>query len=164
MEAIQRRIIRPQKLIHVEPFRVVVLWSNGEIRSNDFTAKVEQWKNGRNKHLAKLAKPEVFLSATIHENALAFKRIRLVVPGIPGTQPLDLDPDVMFEESIKLGKSISGTKPLPIPKARIIKSRTPVQINSSAQGFDLTVGSQSFHFTSARPLIRVGDELIELEN
>ncbi len=157
-------MIRPKKLIQVDAFKVVLLWSNGEIRSNDFTEKVEQWKHGRNKQLAKLANPDVFMSAAIHGNALAFKKIKLRVPGIKGAQPLDLDPDVMFEESIKLGKSVSRSGIQKVSRSKPALKSPTIEMKFSPEGSDLSVNGKSYHFSAARPLIQIGDELIEIEN
>jgi len=157
-------MIRPKKLIQVDAFKVVLLWSNGEIRSNDFTEKVEQWKHGRNKQLAKLANPDVFMSAAIHGNALAFKKIKLRVPGIESTQPLDLDPDVMFEESVKLGKSVSRSDIQKVSRRKPAFKSSTVELKFSSEGSDLNIGGKLYHFPFARPLIQVGDELIEIEN
>ncbi|GAB2569500.1 hypothetical protein GCM10027190_19400 [Spirosoma areae] len=156
-------MIRPKKLIQVEPFNVVLLWSNNEIRSNDFSEKVEQWKHGLNKQLAKLANRDVFMSATIHNNALAFKKIKLRVPGIAGTQPLDLDPDVMFQESVKLGRTVSTGKSLKTHRKKLLSTPPIGEIRFSSQGSDLDLGGKSYHFSSACPLIQIGDELIEID-
>lgn len=164
METIQRRLIPPQKLLQVDPFKVLLLWSNGEIRSNDFTEKIEQWKSGRNKQLANLANPSVFMSATVHDNALAFKKIKIRIPAIEGTQPLDLDPDVMFKDSVKLGRTISHSRASRISRRKDETKEHPiVEIKFSSEGSDLNFGGKFYHLSSARPLIRIGDEIIEID-
>ncbi len=164
METVQRSLIRPQKLIQVDQFNVLLLWSNGEIRSNDFTEKVEHWKNGKNKQLARLANPDVFMSATVHGNALAFKKIKVRIPGIDGTQPLDLDPDVMFQDSVKLGRTISHATLSRISRRRNRGDAHPtVEIKFSSEGSDLNLGGKSYHLSAARPLIQIGDEIIEID-
>ena len=161
METIRRRLIRPKKLIQVTPFNVVLLWSNDEIRVNDFALKIEEWKVGRNKQLAKLANPVTFMSATIHNNTLAFNKIKLRIPGMEEAQPLDLDPDVLFQDSIKLGQVVQNKD---LIKKKQINSR------SAKSKFKVTIvgkGSSSevsYHFPAARHLIQVDDDLIEIND
>jgi hypothetical protein len=98
MATIQPRLIRIRDVIHVEPFRIICRWSNGEARVNDFTQKVVRWRNSRNQELAQLADPTKFVTAFAQNGTIAFSGVQVDV-GDLGLQPLDLDPDVLFAES-----------------------------------------------------------------
>ena len=160
METVQRRLIRPEKLIHATPFNVVLLWSNGEIRLNDFATKVEEWKAGQNKQLAKLANPVTFMSAVIHENTLAFNKIKLRIPGVTGTQPLDLDPDVLFRESVKLGHIVASKDIVKSHRGRRVSPESKFKITITGEG---NAAAMAYYLPVTRHLIQVDGELIEID-
>lgn len=164
METIQRRLIRPKKLIHVAPFNVVLLWSNGDIRLNDFAVKIEEWKVGANKQLIKLADPAIFMSAMIHNNALAFKKVKFRIPGLEGFQLLDLDPDVMFQESTKLGRVVTSKNLIKKWRVNQGSSKFEIEIKSIPKEGDVDTTKKIYHFNAVRYLLQVDDELIEMEN
>ncbi len=98
MGAIQPKLIRIQELLDIQPFKITCRWSNGEIRVNDLGQAVERWQKGPNRELAQLADPLKFQTAFAQSGTVAFAGI-LVDMGDMGLQPIDLDPDVLFEES-----------------------------------------------------------------
>jgi hypothetical protein len=154
MERIRRQLIRPKKILEIEPYKVVMLWSNGEIRVNDFTTDVDKWNTGANKYLVKLVAPKAFMTAFIQENTLAFSGVKVKVPGISGSQPLDLDPDVLYQESKKIGISVSPEE--------ISKPNNPRR-KSEKSTFEIT--GNSIHFSTTDALfVRMRDELIKIEN
>lgn len=161
METVQRRLIRPKKLVHVAPFNVVLLWSNGEIRLNDFATKVENWRVGDNKLLARLANPAVFMSAMIHDNTLAFNKIKLRIPGVSGTQPLDLDSDVLFKESVRLGRIVANKDLVKSHRANRTKREPKFKITITDEGISERI---SYYLPTARHLIQVDGDLIEIDN
>ena len=103
MGTIQPKMIRIREMLDVQPFRIVCRWSNGDIRVNDFTHEVVRWQKSRNQALAQLADPEKFRTAFAQSGTIAFGGILVDMDTI-GLQPLDLDPDVLFEESMKAGQ------------------------------------------------------------
>ena len=107
MGKIQSKIIRLEKILLVEPFRIVGLWSNGETRINDFSKEVDRWKTSQNKELKKLANKWVFKTAFVKEGTLAFSGSTLQVPGVPGDQPVDFDRRVLYNDSQLIGNVVS---------------------------------------------------------
>ncbi|RCR66110.1 hypothetical protein [Larkinella punicea] len=169
MERIRRQLIRPKKLLEIEPYKAVILWSNGEIRVNDFSQEVQEWEAGANKYLAKLAVPKVFMTAFIKENALAFSGVKIKVPGIPGTQPLDLDPDVLYKDSKKIGRSVSPEEISTFTNPRRKPEKPAIELTFSKKGKSIQF---SFGDSEAPELgrkiralfIQMGNELIKIEN
>jgi len=104
MATIQPKLIRIREVLQVDPFQIICRWSNGEIRINDLTQEVTRWQKSRNLELAQLADPDKFKTAFAQSGTIAFAGI-LVDTGDMGLQALDLDPDVLFSESILVVKS-----------------------------------------------------------
>jgi hypothetical protein len=106
MGTIQPKLIRISEIIDIQGFKLICLWSNGEVRVNDFDPIVRQWDTGRNQFLAQLSEPGIFHTAFAKSGTVAFAGA-LVDIGDMGLQPLDLDPDVLFETSQLIGESVS---------------------------------------------------------
>ncbi|GAB3336111.1 hypothetical protein GCM10027299_45790 [Larkinella ripae] len=136
---------------------------------NDYTEEVEKWRTGSNNYLKKLTSPKVFMTAYIKDNTLAFSGVKIRVPGIPGTQPLDLDPDEMLKESAKLGRSFSREEEKKLNRPKQNTALSNIEIRFSSEG-DVFISGKSFHISSGKssptvkPLLQIGDELIEIEN
>ena len=174
MAKIQQGFVKLQKLLQVEPYKVVGLWSNGETRLHGFTDKIEDWKNSSNKELKKLANPKVFKSAFVNNGTLAFAGSTVQVPGVPGPQPVDFDRRVLYNESQLIGKAVTYADAILRQTSRIKRRRQPptlpvnLQIKSHSRIFEVdseTIKkmSQEKLGTPVTPLIVIGDELIELE-
>lgn len=174
MAKIQQRFVTLQRLLHVEPFKIVGLWSKGETRLHDFTDKIENWKNGSNKELKKLANPKVFKSAFVNNGTLAFAGSTVRVPGVPGAQPVDFDCRVLHEESQLIGRAVTYADAIQHQTSRIKPRRRPaslpVNLHIKPQSSIFKVDSETIKKmyqkklgTPVTPLIVIGDELIELE-
>ena len=96
-------MIRVKELLHVEPFKLLCRWSNDEVRINDLTQEVGHWEKSQNQELAQLANPDKFKTAFAQNGTVAFAGILVDVDDM-GSQPLDLDPDTLFDTSKKVGQ------------------------------------------------------------
>lgn len=86
------------EILKVEPFKVTCLWNNGDIRLNDFTDKIEIFK--QSERLKPLLDFDKFSQVSINQgNTLSWKVIRN--NNLTEKLPLiSFDPDILFEESI----------------------------------------------------------------
>lgn len=88
------------KIIAIEPFKITTLWNNGEIRMNDFSTFLIG-------SLARLQDVSVFMSAAVSEERTLYWPNVLITTTLPTriiTAPLDLDPDVLYSESLLVKK------------------------------------------------------------
>jgi DNA-binding XRE family transcriptional regulator len=98
------QLVRISKILSVEPFKITVIWNNGEIRINDFMKLFEQWKVSKNTHLLGLSDWEVFKNVSVsHEPSRTLEWVNYPITftfkGKTQTAPTDLDPDVLYQES-----------------------------------------------------------------
>ena len=175
MAKVQKRFVELQKLLQIKPYKIVGLWSNGETRLNDFTDEVEEWRNGSNKELKKLANAKVFHTAFIRNGTLAFSGSTVRVPGIPGPQPVDFDRRVLYADSQLIGTAVTYEEaihhqknrlnrhkhPLPLPGGFKVKPQKSNNFRTDTEPINKI--SQKIGIPLA-PLIVIGDELVELEN
>ncbi len=60
------QLTRISKITNIEPFKITILWNNGEVRIVDFTKFFEGWKKSNNPpHLLKLSDWEVFKKVSV---------------------------------------------------------------------------------------------------
>ena len=131
------QLVRISKIISVEPFKITALWNNGEIRINDFSKSFEIWANSENNHLLGLMNWEIFKDVSVTNEpprTMEWKNypITFTWKGKTQTAPTDLDPDVLYHESVFLRKIEA------IPVGNILKkarenaglSQTDVAINA----------------------------------
>ena len=86
------------KIIKVEPYKITNLWSNGEVRVNDFNQKLDIFK--QNERYKSLLDFEVFSQVSVNEgDTLTWENIRFRNT-VGNLIPISFDPDVLFEESI----------------------------------------------------------------
>ena len=93
--------MRPPRIIKitkVEPYKVTTLWSNGEVRMNDFTNKLTLFQ--KSERLKVLLDFNEFSQVSINQgDTLSWENIQF--QNTRGTlTPISFDPDVLFEESI----------------------------------------------------------------
>lgn len=92
------RLPRIIKIIKVEPYKVTTLWSNGEVRMNDFAKNLILFQ--QSERLKVLLDFEKFSQVSINQGdtlvweTIQFKNTR------GNLIPIAFDPDVLFEESI----------------------------------------------------------------
>lgn len=172
MEKVQSKLIRLEKLLLVNPYRIVSLWSNGEIRINDFSKEVTEWRTGKVKELKKLANTKVFKSAFVKDGTLAFALSTVQIPGIPGDQPIDFDRRKLYNDSQLIGHAVTYSDAIHHQKSRLNRRKRSIELPKGVKvrsqpddfSYDLEpinkisqkIGSPVTH------LIVIGDELVEL--
>lgn len=92
--------MRPPRLVRilrVEPFRVTALWTNGEVRLNDFSEKLPHF--AAHPRWQKLTDFEEFRQVAVGESdTLTWPN--LAAPNAKGNMtPVAFDPDVLYAES-----------------------------------------------------------------
>jgi hypothetical protein len=93
------------KILKVEAFKVLVTWNNGELRVIDFAKNFDTWKKENNNILFPLMNEVLFKEVSISESGtLQWKNIptKFVWKGQERTEPLELDPIVLYEQSKEL--------------------------------------------------------------
>ena len=86
------------KIIKVEPYKITTLWSNGEVRMNDFTQKLALFQ--QSERLKILLNFEEFSQVSVNQGDtlswgnIKFKNTR------GNLTPISFDPDVLFDESV----------------------------------------------------------------
>ncbi len=104
------------EVLNVEPFKVTCLWSTGQVRVNDFTEEMEEWKVQNYEIYLPLTNYAVFSSVAISEaGTLTWPAapITFTFDGQTRTEPLDLDPIVLYETS----KPLSAYRLVPVEQA-----------------------------------------------
>lgn len=106
----QRNPLLPRiaRILTVEPFSITALWTNGEVRRNDFELLFEQWKRDNDTQLFPLFDFEIFKRASISPTRtlcwltvlIEVKLSRRTIEG-----PLDLDPDELYQQSTLVRKT-----------------------------------------------------------
>lgn len=86
------------KIIKVEPYKITTLWSNGEVRMNDFAKKLALFQ--QSERLKVLLDSEKFLQVSVNQgDTLSWENIQS--KNTRGDLiPISFDPDVLFEESV----------------------------------------------------------------
>lgn len=174
MARIQQRFVKLQKLLQIQPFKIVGLWSNGETRLNDFSSEVEQWRNGSSKELKKLANPKVFKTAFVKDGTLAFAGSSVNIPGVPGDQPVDFDRRVLYNDSQLIGNVVSYEDAIRHQKKRVEHRKRRISVVAHLEhklpdpGYSktdlLSINKLSKKIDAPIALLTViGDELVELE-
>ena len=132
-----KQLIRISKIVSVEPFKVTVLWNNGEVRVTDFGPFFEKWNASQNTHLLNLTNWETFKMVSVSDEpprTLQWKNLLNTFSwkGKTQTAPTDLDPDVLFQESTFLRKieQIPVGNILKQARERFGLSQTDVAINA----------------------------------
>ena len=175
MARIQQDFVKLQKLLQIEPFKIVGLWSNGETRLNDFSNEVVQWRTGTNKELKKLATPKIFKTAFVKDGTLAFTGSTVRVPGIEEDQPVDFDRRKLYLDSQLIGNAVSYEQAIQHQRSRLRNQKRRVSAvahleHESSESNDFKMELEPISKLSQKigapviHLIVIGDELVELEN
>ncbi|MCU0467118.1 MAG: hypothetical protein MUF58_00835 [Arcicella sp.] len=86
------------KILNVEPFKITTLWTNGDVRVNDFAEKLELFSN--NERLKLLTNFKEFSQVEVNEgDTLSWKNLQSHNT-IGRMLPISFDPDVLFDESM----------------------------------------------------------------
>lgn len=97
-----KRLPRIVRIISVRNFIIRSLWNNGEVRDIDFKPMIESWKKSNEDLYEPLYSPKIFKSVAVSdEHTLCWPAIKIKVTfkGITKETPLDMDPDVLYENS-----------------------------------------------------------------
>ena len=110
----------------VESYKITCVWSTGEIRSNDLAI----YANGDNERLQRLADVSAFSNVEVADGTLQWPSIELPASfrGNLILQPLSLDPDVLYKESILVGTSTRVLLSFCLKKARIESGLTQNEV------------------------------------
>ncbi len=93
---------RITKILKIESFKLHLLWNNAEVREIDFTTFFQKWEQEGNTDLLRLKDVNAFKQACISEQrTLEWENLPVSVTFKEQTQifPLELDPDVLYQNS-----------------------------------------------------------------
>ena len=93
---------RLTKIQKIEPFKVWTLWNNAEIRVIDFDILFQIWAEQKAENLLKLRDFDNFKQVSLSESrTLEWKNLptTFTFKGKTSVQPLELDPDVLYQNS-----------------------------------------------------------------
>ena len=126
---------RITKILRIEPFKILILWNNAEIREIDFVPLFQMWKTDSNEKLLKLHDFTIFNKVSLSSSrTLQWENlpIQFSFKGKTFTQPLELDPDVLYKNSVLVRKveRISIGQILRKTREELGLTQTEVAINS----------------------------------
>ncbi len=93
---------RITKILQTEPFKLLTIWNNAEIREIDFEPMFQMWQKNGEMNLLKIQDFDVFKNVSISlSRTLQWENIPIsfTFKGKTSSQPLELDPDVLYENS-----------------------------------------------------------------
>lgn len=87
--------------IAIEPNRIITRWSNGEIRQNDYSAQVNEWRQSANPLHRLLADWENFRQVVNNNGVLSWPSVRVKVDLSESlnNEPFEFDPVTTYKES-----------------------------------------------------------------
>lgn len=97
-----KNLPRITEIIKIEPFKISCRWTTGEVRVIDFEAKFGAWQEGGKSFLNPLKNYENFENVAIKDGTLQWPSVGVSYTDLNGktqTQAIDLDPDVLYQES-----------------------------------------------------------------
>ena len=122
---------RITKIIQVEPFKIQLLWNNSEVREIDFDVFFKKWAVENNQNLRRLENYEDFKQVTLSdEKTLIWHNLStsFTFKGQNIISPLDLDPDVIYENSRLIKKVERISIGYLLKKAREEANLTQLQV------------------------------------
>jgi DNA-binding XRE family transcriptional regulator len=126
---------RITKIIQVEPFKIQLLWNNSEVREIDFDIFFKKWVTENNQNLLRLENYEDFKQVTLSdEKTLIWHNLStsFTFKGQNIIAPLDLDPDVIYENSRLIKKVERISIGYLLKKAREEANLTQLQVAQNA--------------------------------
>ena len=102
-----KNLPRITKILKIEPFKILTLWNNSEVRLIDFEPFFVQWKAENQVNLLQLTDFEAFKGVLVSDTHTLFWENILITVSLKNrkiTASLDLDPDVLFEKSTLVKK------------------------------------------------------------
>ena len=94
---------RITKILKIEPFKILLLWNNAEVREIDFTPLFQKWEKENNTDLLRLKDYDSFKQVSLSEqHTIEWQNLPIEInfKGKSQSFPLELDPDVLFQNSI----------------------------------------------------------------
>lgn len=104
------------QLYKVEPFKVTCLWNTGEMRVIDFEETMQKWRSEGYELMQPLFDYDTFKHVSLGETGtLQWTNVPIIFTfdGQTHTEPLDLDPIVLYETS----KPLSAYRLVPVEQA-----------------------------------------------
>ncbi len=126
---------RITKILKIQDFKILTLWNNAEIREIDFEPLFQIWKNNNEEMLLKLQSITVFNKVSVSSSrTLQWENvpIQFSFKGKTSSQPLELDPDVLYQKSVlkRQVERISIGQILRKTRKELGLTQTDVAINS----------------------------------
>ena len=93
---------RITKILGIQPFNLQLLWNTSEVREIDFSNFFDKWSKEKNESLLRLKNYEDFKQVQVSaERTLVWNNLSVpfTFRGEAKTAGLDLDPDVLYENS-----------------------------------------------------------------
>lgn len=93
---------RITKILKIEPFKITLLWNNTEVRETDFTIWFSKWAQADDHNLLRLKDFEAFKQVALSDQKTlewANLPVEITFKGQTQSFPLELDPDVLYENS-----------------------------------------------------------------
>lgn len=117
-----KNLPRITEIIKIEPFKITCRWSSGEIKVTDFEQEFKEWQEKEKKMLYPLQNYDNFENVIVKDGTLQWYSILIDYTDLKGkkqTQPLDLDPDVLYQKSkpISLYRLVMNTEKVNKKKA-----------------------------------------------
>ncbi|WP_229311096.1 helix-turn-helix domain-containing protein [Larkinella soli] len=115
------------EILAVEPYRIITRWSNGEIRRNDYTARMDEWKRSSNPLYSRLSEWELFSRVTLRDGVLSWPEIRVEfnLGGRQRSEPLEFDSITTFQESVLMADPLTVSESI---GESILKARKAANI------------------------------------
>lgn len=109
-----KNLPRITEIIKIEPFKITCRWSSGEIMVTDFEQEFKEWQEKGKKMLYPLQDYNNFENVIVKDGTLQWYSVMINYTDLKGkeqTQPLDIDPDVLYQKSnsISLYKLVINT-------------------------------------------------------
>ena len=97
-----KNLPRITEIIKIEPFKISCRWTTGEIRVIDFEPEFINWQKKGKSFLQPLQNYDKFENVLVKDGTLQWYSIGIEFTDLKGEQqiqPLDLDPDVLYQKS-----------------------------------------------------------------
>lgn len=130
-----KSLARINKILKVESFKIQLLWNNSEVREIDFTLFFQKWEKEGNSDLLRLKDFDAFKQMHLSEQrTLEWTNlpIEITFKGQIQSYPLELDPDVLYENSVLIKKIERISIGSMLRKARLDAGLSQEEVASNA--------------------------------
>ncbi len=116
-----KNLPRITEIIKIEPYKITCRWASGEILVTDFEPEFKEWRKESKTFLYPLQDFNKFENVIVKDGTLQWYSINISFTDLEGkqkTEPLDLDPDVLYKKSkpISLYKLVIRKTKITTPK------------------------------------------------